>query len=89
MTASELTEHDTPEMAKFDPVLVERWMAVLRPVVKAWLRSEVKGLDRIAPGGVLLVSNHSGGALPTDAPVFASDYYQAYTSTGRSAPAGR
>jgi 1-acyl-sn-glycerol-3-phosphate acyltransferase len=72
MNASDI---DTPEIAKFDPLLVRRCMAVLRPAVKAWLRSEVKGLDRIPPGGVLLVSNHSGGALPTDMPVFAADFY--------------
>jgi 1-acyl-sn-glycerol-3-phosphate acyltransferase len=70
MQSSEL---DTSEIAQFDPVLVQRWTAVLRPAVKAWLRSEVRGLERIPPGGVLLVSNHSGGALPTDMPVFACD----------------
>ena len=72
MDASDI---DTPEIAKFDPLLVQRWMAVLRPAVKVWLRSEVRGLEHIPPGGVLLVSNHSGGALPTDMPVFASDFY--------------
>ncbi|HME17262.1 MAG TPA: lysophospholipid acyltransferase family protein [Mycobacterium sp.] len=75
MNASDI---DTPEIAKFDPLLVQRWMAVLRPAVKAWLRSEVRGLDHIPPGGVLLVSNHSGGALPTDMPVFASDFYKKF-----------
>jgi 1-acyl-sn-glycerol-3-phosphate acyltransferase len=75
MNPSELV---TPEIAKFDPVLVERWMAALRPAVKAWLRSEVRGLEHIPPGGVLLVSNHSGGALPTDMPVFAADYYKKF-----------
>jgi 1-acyl-sn-glycerol-3-phosphate acyltransferase len=71
-------EVDSPEIAKFDPPLVERWIAFLRRGVKAWLRSEVRGLERIPPGGVLLVSNHSGGALPTDMPVFACDYYQKF-----------
>src|SRR3954447_4551831 len=69
---------DTPEIAKFDPVLVERWMAVLRPAVKVYLRSEVRGLEHVPPGGVLLVSNHSGGALPTDMPVFAADFYKEF-----------
>lgn len=69
---------DTPEIAKFDPLLVQRWMAVLRPAVKAWLRSEVRGLEHLPRGGVLLVSNHSGGALPTDMPVLAADYYQKF-----------
>jgi 1-acyl-sn-glycerol-3-phosphate acyltransferase len=66
------------EIAKFDPVLLDRWIAGLRPAVKGWLRSEVRGLESIPPGGVLLVSNHSGGALPTDMPVFAVDYYQKF-----------
>jgi 1-acyl-sn-glycerol-3-phosphate acyltransferase len=73
-----VSDIDSPETAKFDPVLLQRWIAVLRPAVKGWLRSEVRGLERIPPGGVLLVSNHSGGALPTDMPVFAVDYYRAF-----------
>lgn len=73
-----LSHIDSQEIAKFDPVLVERWLAVLRPAVKFWLRSEVRGLERIPPGGVLLVSNHSGGALPTDMPVFAADFYEEF-----------
>ena len=72
------SETDTPEIALFDPNLVERWMAVLRPAVKGWLRSEVRGLERIPAGGVMLVSNHSGGALPTDMPVFAADFYKTF-----------
>jgi len=75
MNASEI---DSSEINKFDPILVERWMAVLRPAVKGWLRSAVRGLEHIPPGGVLLVSNHSGGALPTDMPVFAADYYETF-----------
>ena len=71
-------EFDSPEIAKFDPTLVKRWIAGLRPAVKTWLRSEVRGLERIPPGGVLVVSNHSGGALPTDMPVFACDYYKKF-----------
>ena len=75
MTASDA---DTSDIAMFDPVLVQRWMAFLRPAVKGYLRSEVLGLERIPPGGVLLVSNHSGGALPTDMPVFAVDFYKKF-----------
>ena len=73
-----VSDIDAPEIAKFDPVLLERWIAALRPAVKGWLRSEVRGLERIPAGGVLLVSNHSGGALPTDMPVFAVDYYKRF-----------
>ena len=69
---------DTSDIAMFDPDLVQRWMTFLRPAVKGYLRSEVRGLERIPPGGVLMVSNHSGGALPTDMPVFAADFYKKF-----------
>jgi 1-acyl-sn-glycerol-3-phosphate acyltransferase len=72
------TEFDVTEIAKWDPVLTEQWIKVLRPAVKAWHRSEVRDLERIPPGGVLLVSNHSGGSLPTDMPVFAVDFYDRF-----------
>ncbi|VBA40986.1 hypothetical protein LAUMK13_03317 [Mycobacterium innocens] len=38
-------------------------------------RSEVHGLELLPPGGVLVMSNHSGGFLPMDEVVFAVDYY--------------
>lgn len=72
------TEIEIPEIQKWDPVVTERLIRYLRPAVKTWLRSEVLGLEHIPPGGVLLVSNHSGGALPTDMPVFAVDFYEKF-----------
>ncbi|MBV9089146.1 MAG: acyltransferase family protein [Mycobacteriaceae bacterium] len=72
------TEFDVTEIAKWDPVLTEQLIRVLRPAVKTWFRSEVRGLERIPSGGVLLVSNHSGGALPTDMPVFGVDFYDRF-----------
>lgn len=73
-----VTDVDVTEIAKWDPVVTQRLIRVLRPSVKAWFRSEVRGLERIPPGSVLLVSNHSGGALPTDMPVFAADFYDRF-----------
>jgi len=63
------------EIQKWDPTLTEKLVGVLRPAVKAWFRSEVRDLERIPAGGVLLVGNHSGGAFPTDMPVLAVDFY--------------
>jgi 1-acyl-sn-glycerol-3-phosphate acyltransferase len=61
---------------KWDPALVRRAASVLRPLAKIWHRSEVIGLERIPPGGALIVANHSGGALPMDIPVIAIDYFE-------------
>ncbi|MCG5432026.1 acyltransferase family protein [Mycobacterium sp. MYCO198283] len=54
-------------------------MGVLRPFLKRYHRAEVRGLDRFPPtGGVLVVSNHSGGLFAMDVPVFAADYYERF-----------
>nr|WP_258044072.1 lysophospholipid acyltransferase family protein [Mycobacterium kansasii] len=63
------------EIAEWDPGLTKRAMRVARPIVKRYYRSEVHGLELLPPGGVLVVSNHSGGFLPMDEVVFAVDYY--------------
>ena len=51
-------------------------MDLLRPVVKVYHRSKVRGLDRIPAGRALLVSNHSGGLITPDFAVFAVDFYE-------------
>jgi len=73
------TETDHPEIAKWDPGLTERVMGILRPFLKRYFRSEVRGLDNIpSAGGALVVSNHSGGLFPMDVPVFAVDFYDTF-----------
>ncbi len=64
-----------PEIEKWDPDFTERVMGVIRPLVKRWFRSEVRGLQALPPGGVLVVSNHSGGLYAVDVLVFAADFY--------------
>jgi 1-acyl-sn-glycerol-3-phosphate acyltransferase len=69
-------EIDRPEIAKWDPGLTERVINVLRPFLKRYFRSEVRGLENMPPaGGALVVSNHSGGLFPMDVPIFAIDFY--------------
>lgn len=38
------------------------------PIYRNWFRVEWEGLEKIPPGGALLVANHAG-AIPSDAPV--------------------
>lgn len=73
------TQSEPAEIATFDPDFTERVMGVLRPFLKRYHRAEVRGLDRFPPtGGVLVVSNHSGGLFAMDVPVFAADYYERF-----------
>lgn len=67
-----------PEITKFDPELTEKVMGILRPLLKAYHRCEVRGLENTPLGGALVVSNHSGGMLPMDVPIFASHFYEKY-----------
>lgn len=72
MTATDI---EPSEIAKWDPGFTERVMGFIRPLIKGYHRSEVRGLDSFPPGGALVVANHSGGLFPMDVPVFATDFY--------------
>ena len=68
-----MTDNGNPDggdIGKFDPGLTQRLMAVMRPVLKTYFRSEVHGLDAFPPGGALVVGNHSGGMFPMDVLIF-------------------
>ena len=69
------TDLEPSELTKWDPGLTERVMGIMRPFLKRYFRSEVRGLENIPPGGALLVSNHSGGMLPMDVPILQADFY--------------
>jgi 1-acyl-sn-glycerol-3-phosphate acyltransferase len=66
------------EITKWDPALTKNVMDVIRPILKAWHRTDVRGLDNVPPGGALVVSNHSGGVFPMDVPVFTTGFYDRY-----------
>jgi 1-acyl-sn-glycerol-3-phosphate acyltransferase len=68
------TTSDKPAaaLARRDPDFVRHVLPVLWPVLRAWFRPDVRGLDRIpAAGPVLLVGNHSGGNVSPDTLVLA------------------
>jgi 1-acyl-sn-glycerol-3-phosphate acyltransferase len=54
-----------------DPAYVRRTLPLMWPLLQAWFRPDVRGLERIpADGPVLLVGNHSGGNMTPDTFVF-------------------
>ena len=67
------TPHSEGDLVR-DPPSVAAWLIAMRPWVKAWHRSEVRGLENIPEGASLIVSNHSGGTLTTDWPVFVQHF---------------
>jgi 1-acyl-sn-glycerol-3-phosphate acyltransferase len=67
--------HDDSWMELRDADLVARLMPILRLAVKGWFRSKVHGIEKIPDGGVLLVSNHSGGLIAMDVPVIAVAFF--------------
>ncbi|MCF6386632.1 1-acyl-sn-glycerol-3-phosphate acyltransferase [Mycobacterium sp. MBM] len=69
---------DPTEITKFDPSLTEKVMGWLRPFLKTYHRSEVRGLENFPHGGALVVGNHSGGLFPMDVPIFAADFYERF-----------
>jgi 1-acyl-sn-glycerol-3-phosphate acyltransferase len=66
------------DVDKWDRGLTEHVVALTRPIVKHYFRSEVRGLENLPPGASLVVSNHSGGLTSFDLSVFAVDYYDKY-----------
>ena len=49
---------DITEIAKWDPVLTERVMGIIRPMLKRYFRSEVHGLDNVPNGGARVDDAH-------------------------------
>lgn len=72
------TDITPSEITKWDPVLTERVMSLLKLFLKGWHRAEVRGLDTFPAGGALVVANHSGGLFAMDVPVFASGFYDKF-----------
>ena len=68
---------ESAEITKWDPDLTAKVMGLIRPLIKGWHRSEVRGLENFPKtGGALVVSNHSGGMFAMDVPVFATGFYE-------------
>ncbi|HEX2285039.1 MAG TPA: lysophospholipid acyltransferase family protein [Mycobacterium sp.] len=70
---------DKPEVAKWDPGFTRRIANWVGPIIKRYFRAEVRDVDRIpSAGGVLVVSNHSGGMFTPDVLIFAPAFYDKF-----------
>lgn len=78
MNENDIEPSEPSPVTKWDPVLTERVMGWLRPVIKGYHRAEVRGLDDFPAGGALVVGNHSGGLFAMDVPVFATGFYERF-----------
>lgn len=67
-------------LAQRDPAYVARLMPLVRLAMKVYFRCEVRGIERLPEGGALVVSNHSGGLMPMDVPVFATAFFEEFGS---------
>ncbi len=66
-----------PALSERDPDYIRRSLRFTWPLIAAWFRPDVRGLDRIpARGPVLLVGNHSGGNVAPDTLAFTLAFYR-------------
>src|SRR5215210_5052833 len=67
---------DRDSQPHWDPELTRELINAARPIGKRWFRWEVHGLESFPrDGGVLTVSNHSGGILTLDTLIFSTAFY--------------
>jgi 1-acyl-sn-glycerol-3-phosphate acyltransferase len=60
-----------------DPDFIQRSLPFTWPLIAAWFRPDIRGLDRIPRSGpVLLVGNHSGGNVAPDTLAFTLGFYR-------------
>ena len=64
------------DLNDWDPDYIRRTLPIMRTLFHAYFRAEVRGLEHIPEGPVLLVGNHSGGTMIADTFVFATCFYE-------------
>src|SRR5512139_590756 len=70
---------DRHEQLRWDPETTRRLINAARPIGERWFRWEVHGLESLPrDGGVLTVSNHSGGVLTLDTLIFSTAFYDRF-----------
>lgn len=65
-------------LARRDPAYVAALIPLLKLPMKLYFRSKVTGMDKVPPGGALMVSNHSGGLIPMDVPILAVAFHDTF-----------
>ena len=77
-TDTDVAEVDGSEIAGWSPSFTRRLAGMLRPILKCYFRSEVRGLDKIPPGKALVVANHSGGFFALDIQILGVHFYERF-----------
>lgn len=62
----------------FDPVLTQRVVRVLDPLMHTYFRSEVRGASNFPNTQTLVVANHDGGMLPLDGIAIGSAWHHRF-----------
>ena len=65
-------------LARRDPAYVAALIPLLKLPMRLYFRSKVTGMDKVPPGGALMVSNHSGGLIPMDVPILAVAFHDTF-----------
>lgn len=68
----------TDALDQRDPDYIARVLPFLKVAMKGYFRSEVRGMERVPDGGVLMVGNHSGGLMPMDVPLIAVEFFDRF-----------
>lgn len=63
---------------EFDSGLTRRVVGVLEPMMQAYFRSEVRGVENFPTTQTLVVANHDGGMLPLDGIVIGSAWHRRF-----------
>jgi 1-acyl-sn-glycerol-3-phosphate acyltransferase len=74
-TTTHPNEAPNTEVAQWDSEFTAGIVDKVKPLVKRYFRSEVRGMAQMPRGKALVVSNHSGGALTPDVLVFCTAFY--------------
>jgi 1-acyl-sn-glycerol-3-phosphate acyltransferase len=74
----ETAESRTKLLAQRDPAYVAKALPFLKLAMRRYFRSEVRNMERVPEGGVLMVGNHSGGLMPMDVPVIAVEFFETF-----------
>ncbi|HMD56550.1 MAG TPA: 1-acyl-sn-glycerol-3-phosphate acyltransferase [Solirubrobacteraceae bacterium] len=68
-----------PALSERSPDYIRLSLPLLWPLIAAWFRPDIRGLDQIpARGPVLLVGNHSGGNVVPDTIAFTLGFYRRF-----------
>jgi len=77
-TDTDAAEIDGSEIVGWSPSFTRRLAGILRPILRWYFRSEVRGLNNFPAGKALVVANHSGGFFALDIQILGVHFYERF-----------